>query len=231
MTCHPYRKELEALRSSDHASFSGKLSPDIDPDAFLGIKSPVLKDFAKEMRDASEREAFLSDLPHKYHEENMLHSYVITRTRPFEACLEELSRFLPYINDWAVCDVIRPAVFKKNTAALEPYLEEWLTSQEPFIVRSAIGFYMSYFLEDAFRFDQMEKIAAVRFDHYYVRMMIAWYFATALAKQRDAAMRILKEERLEEWTHNKAIQKAIESYRISDADKELLRSMKRRSQR
>lgn len=228
MEKHPFRKQLEAMRNPSHALFSAKLSPDQDPDRILGIKSPALKAVGKEIRAAHMEEAFLRDLPHYYFEENLIHAWLISQIRDFAEAAEETERFLPYIDDWAVTDTLRPKVFAKNTELLEPYLKTWLKSKEPYVIRLAIGFYMAYYLSDAFRERQMNAIARIRSDHYYVRMMAAWYMATALCKQREAAMAVLKSEKLDVWTHNKSIQKAIESYRISDEDKALLRTMKRR---
>ncbi len=220
------RRELEERNDPSHSAFMARLCPGIDPSDVLGIRSPVLKQYAKQL-GPQEREAFLADLPHRYLEENILHAYLISRNRQYGQCLAETESFLPYINCWAVTDSLRPAVFKKHTAELEPVLQVWLKSDEPYTVRTAIGFYMAYYLEQAFRTEQAEQIADLRFDHYYVRMMAAWYMATALAKQWEAVLPILQENRMDSWSHNKTIQKAVESYRITPEQKELLRTMRR----
>lgn len=228
MTAHVMRRELEKLRDPNNALFVAKLNPNLDPKGILGIKSPVLRDLAKTMRKDGTEGPFLSDLPHRYLEENILHGMLISGIRSFDECLRELERFLPYINSWIVTDTIRPKVFQKHTAELEPVLYQWLKSTEPYTVRMAIGLFMACFLKEGFDKKQAKTIAALRSEDYYVRMMIAWYMATALITQRETIIKLLEENRMDVWTHNKTIQKAVESYRISEEDKAYLRTLRRK---
>ena len=222
------RKKLEELRDPENAAFVARLNPVLDPKVILGIKSPVLRDLAKTMRNDGTMEPFLLDLPHRYLEENILHGMLISGIRSFEVCLSELERFLPYINSWIVTDTIRPNVFQKHTAELEPVLYQWLKSAEPYTVRMAIGLFMAFFLKEGFYKKQAQTIAALRSEDYYVRMMAAWYMATALITQRETIIRLLEEHRMDVWTHNKTIQKAVESRRIREEDKAYLRTLRRK---
>jgi 3-methyladenine DNA glycosylase AlkD len=220
-------EELYAMRDSKNAAFLAKLTPDAAPERILGIKSPILRKFASSLRKEGKDQIFLKELPHRWLDEDQIHAYLISAMKDM-SCMEELERFLPYASSWPVTDAIRPAVIKKHPKEAEEYLRRWLGSDLPYTVRTAVGLYMTYYLEDAFDRMQMERIAALNTDHYYVHMAVAWYMATALAKQPEAAMIVLKENRLSEETHNRSIQKAIESYRIDDDTKALLRTMKRR---
>ncbi len=222
------RRQLEALRDPANAAFVARLNPNLDPKDILGIKSPVLRDLAKTMKKDGTAEKFLLDLPHRYLEENILHGMLISGIRSYEDALNELERFLPFISSWAVTDTIRPKVFQKHTAELEPVLFQWLKSEEPYTVRMAIGLFMAYFLKEGFHPKQAETIAAIRSEDYYVRMMIAWYMATALITQRETVLKLLEKNRMDVWTHNKTIQKAVESFRIQEEDKTYLRTLRRK---
>ena len=222
------RTELEQAADPSNADFAAKLCPGIGREQILGIKSPVLKQFAVNMMKEGTAEAFLNDLPHRYLDENTLHAVLISKMKDYASCLQRLEQFLPFIDCWVVTDSIRPKVFRKHTEELEPMLYSWLESKEPYIVRTAMGLFMAYYLDDAFKQEQAERIASVRMDHYYVRMMAAWYTATALAKQEAAVLPLLEEGKLDAWTHNKAIQKAAESYRIAPQMKEYLRQPRRK---
>lgn len=228
MKKHPYRKQLEELSEPSLSEFSARLNPTLDRDAVLGIRVPVLRKLAKEMMKDGSADAFLKDVPHRYLEENILHGILISSIRDYESCLSALEAFLPYADSWAVTDLIRPNCFRRHTEELEPILFEWLKSDEPYTVRIAINLFMAYYLQEAFQKKQAETIAATRMDHYYVRMMVAWYMATAMVHQRDVVMDLLKSHAMDSWTHNKTIQKAIESYRISDDDKSYLRTLRRK---
>lgn len=226
-TVENIQKQLFQLQDVEYKAFHSRLMPTISPETIIGIRTPVLRKFAKEMGKYGDTEKFMNVLPHTYYEENNLHGFLIEGIKDFDKCLAEVDRFLPYVDNWATCDMMRPKVFKKNPEALLPKIEEWMASGETYTVRYGIGMLMSYFLEDEFDIKYVEKVAAVQSEEYYVKMMAAWYFATALAKQWDAVIPFIEEGKLEKWTHNKAIQKAIESYRITPEQKVYLRTLKR----
>lgn len=199
----------------------------IDVDKIIGVRTPAMRKLAKVLEGSSDAEAFLQDLPHRYHEENMLHAYLIGQCGQYDKVIQRLERFLPYVDNWATCDSMNAKVLKKHTADLLPHVERWLASTRPYTVRFAIDQLMSFYLEpDTFRCEYPERVAALRSEEYYVNMMIAWYFATALAKQWDAVVPYIENRRLSPWCHRKAIQKAIESYRISPEQKTYLRTLK-----
>lgn len=228
MKRHVLRAELEAMREDGNAAFVAKLTPNIDPSSILGVRVPLLRKLAKQIIREGNADTFLNDLPHRYLEENQIHAFVINDIRDYDECMEQLEAFLPYVDCWNVTDAIRPKIIAKHTKQAEPVLRRWMKSREPYTVRTAIGLYMAYYLDDAFERKQAERIADLRFDHYYVRMMAAWYMATALAKQPDAVMPLLEAHRMDVWTHNKTIQKAVESYRIPEAQKAYLKTMRRK---
>ncbi len=216
-------KTLRQMADPKTAAFNAKTIPNIDPKSILGIKTPELRALAKELRA---NQKFLSDLPHKYFEENQLHGFVISGIKDFDQCVAELERFLPCIDNWATCDQTSPICFKKNRAALLPLIKKWIKSGRVYTVRFAIVNLMRHFLDQDFKAEYLEMAAATKSDDYYIKMAVAWYFAEALAKQWDAALPYIKAKRLEAWTHNKAIQKARESFRVSDERKELLGGLK-----
>ena len=205
------------------AAFTSRIIPNVDPKTILGIKTPELRALAKELRA---NQKFLCDLPHKYFEENQLHGFVVSGIKDFDLCVAELERFLPFIDNWATCDQTSPICFKKNRAALLPLIKKWIKSKRVYTVRFAIGMLMRHFLDEDFAPEYLEMVAAVKSDEYYIKMEVAWYFAEALAKQWAAALPYIKAKRLEAWTHNKAIQKARESFKISDDRKKLLAGLK-----
>ena len=228
MKRHILRAELEAMREDGNAAFVAKLTPNIEPSSILGVRVPLLRKLAKQIVREGNAEAFLNDVPHRYLEENQIHAFVINEIKDFDECMERLKAFLPYVKCWNVTDAIRPKIIAKHTDQAEPILRRWMKSGEPYTVRTAIGLYMAYYLDDAFQAEQAERIADLRFDHYYVRMMAAWYMATALAKQPDAVMPLLEQHRMDPWTHNKTIQKAVESYRIPEDQKAYLKTLRRK---
>ncbi|MBQ1907495.1 MAG: DNA alkylation repair protein, partial [Firmicutes bacterium] len=216
--------------------------------SMIGVRTPELRKLAKELMKGTlpgfeetarrgERsgglsealQGWLSDLPHALFEENQLHAFVLSEMKDFGLCVELTESFLPFIDNWATCDQLSPKVFKKHRAELLPRIRAWIASGETYSVRFGIGMLMQHFLDDDFSPEYLELAASVRSDEYYVNMMTAWYFATALAKQWDAALPFIDGSRLDRWTHNKAIQKAVESYRITDGQKELLKAMRRRA--
>lgn len=217
---------LFELQDLKYKEFSCKLMPTVNPDTVIGVRTPELRKLAKEYARTPQAEEFLAVLPHKYYEENNLHGFLIETMRDYDFAIQELEAFLPYIDNWATCDLISPKVFKKHLPELYEKIKTWLKSDRTYTVRFGIGMLLSFYLGDAFRPEMPELVAGIRSEEYYINMMIAWYFATALAKQPDAVMPFIQKQRLEKWTHNMVIQKAIESYRISDEMKAYLRTLK-----
>lgn len=219
---------LESMKDVKYADFQAKLTPGLDRARFIGVRTPDLRAYAKELLKSGGYEEFLEVLPHEYFDEMQLHAFIISGIKDFDRCMELLETFLPHIDNWATCDQLSPAVFRKHKTELLPCIDRWLCSDKTYTVRFGIGMLLEHFLGDEFDPSYMDKVAAIRSDEYYINMMIAWYFATALAKQYDTAVEYLREGRLDVWTHNKAIQKAIESRRISPEEKEYLRTLKRK---
>ena len=220
------RDELFSLRDEEYAVFQARIVPTVDPGRVIGVRTPQLRKLAKELAGKEETEAFLKQLPHEYFEEDQLHAFIISGMKKYPECLRELEAFLPFIDNWATCDQLSPKVFAKHKAELLGPVGEWIASGETYKVRFGIKMLMEHFLDEDFDPSYPETVARIRSDEYYVRMMAAWYFATALAKQYDTAVTFLEDRRLDEWTHNKTIQKAIESYRISPEKKEYLRGLR-----
>lgn len=221
------QQRLWQLRDEAYAAFQAKLTPSVAPDLFIGVRVPQLRAFAKEFKKDALSKLFLVELPHKYYDENMLHSLLLSEIKDFDEAVREADIFLPYVDNWAVCDIFSPKVFKKHKGKLEPHIRRWVASPHAYTCRFGIEMLMSHFLDEDFRPELLEIPAAVRREEYYVRMMVAWFFATALAKQWDYALPFLAHNRLDLWTHNKTIQKAVESYRITPGQKDFLRSLKR----
>ena len=219
------RDMLFKLQDLKYRDFTAKLIPTINREVIIGVRTPALRKLAKEI-SKKDADAFIQQLPHKYFEENNLHGYLIANYKDFEGVIGALEEFLPYIDNWSTCDTITPKIFKKNTDRLLPYIDKWLNSSESYRVRFAIRMLMAFYLDEKFKPEYLGKVAAVRSEEYYVNMMIAWYFATALAKQYDQVITYIEKKKLDTWTHNKTIQKAIESYRISTEQKEYLRTLK-----
>lgn len=219
------KKELWKLQDNEYKVFHARLMPTIDPDSIIGIRVPVLRKFSKEIKDS---EAFFSELPHKYYEENNLHAFLIEKISDFDLCMKETERFLPYIDNWATCDMLNPAVFGKNKEKLIEKIRIWIKSEHIYTVRFGIGMLMRYFLDSEFKEEYLEWAAGIHSDEYYVNMMLAWYFATALSKQYDETVKYIEENRLSVWIHNKTIQKAVESRRISEKTKNYLREYRRK---
>lgn len=220
------RRELFAMQDLEYRDFQCKLLPTVAPDAVIGVRTPALRSFAKAFGKTPEAEVFLTQLPHRYFEENNLHGFLIAAMKDYDACVAALQTFLPYIDNWATCDQISPKVFKKHLPELLEEIRRWIRSEETYTVRFGIGMLMSFYLDEAFSPEYLELAASVHSEEYYVNMMVAWYFATALAKQYDAALPYIEQRRLDVWTHNKAIQKAVESYRITAEQKEYLKTMR-----
>lgn len=219
-------EELFALQDTEYQVFQSKLMPTIPPETVIGVRTPLLRKRAKELAGTPQAESFLHDLPHRYYEENNLHAFLIEKIRDYDTALAETERFLPYINNWATCDCFCPKVFAKHKEELLISLRRWLGSDQTYTVRYAMGMLMRYYLDEDFQPEYLAWVAGVHSEEYYLNMMRAWYFATALAKQPDAALPWLTERRLDVWTHNKTIQKAAESYRIPPEMKQQLRELR-----
>lgn len=221
-------RRLLAMRDGTYAEFQRKLLPTISPDSIIGVRTPELRAFAKELRQSGLATTYVEAVPHTFFEENQLHAFVLSLEKDFEICLREVKQFLPHIDNWATCDQLSPKCFRQNKPALLQAIREWMADKHEYTVRFGIGMLMQHFLDDDFSPAYPEMVTAVRREEYYIRMMQAWYFATALAKQWDNALPYIENHRLELWTHNKAIQKATESLRITDVQKAHLRSLRRK---
>ena len=220
------RKELFALQDEKYRAFQVKLFPTLDPDTIIGVRTPDLRSYAKKLLKQEEIAEFLSDLPHRYFDENQLHAFIISEMKDYERCIGEVKSFLPYVDNWATCDQMSPKVFKKHLPELLVCIKEWIRSDETYTIRFGVGMLLEHYLDDAFSLEYPEMVAGLRSSEYYVNMMIAWYFATALAKQYEVILPFIENRRLDTWTHNKAIQKALESYRITPEQKEYLKGLK-----
>lgn len=219
-------ERLFAVQDKEYQAFQSKLIPTVAPETVIGVRTPILRKLAKELACTPPAEAFLHSLPHKYYEENNLHAFLIEQFRDYDTALAETKKFLPYIDNWATCDCCSPKVFAKHKAELLVPIRHWLSSDRLYTVRYAIGMLMRYYLDEEFRPEYLELVAGVQSEEYYLNMMRAWYFATALSKQPSATLPWLTERRLDIWTHNKTIQKAVESLRISSEMKQQLRQLR-----
>lgn len=217
---------LFELQDLKYKEFQCKLMPTINPETVIGVRTPELRKLAREFSKTPAALEFIKILPHTYYEENNLHGFLIETIKDYDASIAAVEEFLPYIDNWATCDLISPKVFKKHLPELYEKIKVWLKSGQTYTVRFGIGMLMSFYLNDEFNPEMLGLVAGIRSEEYYINMMIAWYFATALAKQYDAALPVIQEHRLEKWTHNKTIQKAIESYRVGDEVKVYLRTLK-----
>lgn len=221
------QQQLFALRDEKYKAFHSKLIPTIDPQTIIGVRTPELRKLAKQIEQEPETQEFLHTLPHRYYEENNLHDFLLERIKDYPTFLAELNAFLPYIDNWATCDGLRPKCVKKHLPEFLQEIRSWMQSERTYTVRFGINMLMSFYLDDAFQEEYLSWVAQVQSKEYYVQMMQAWYFATALAKQWDSTILYLQNDQLGTWVHNKTIQKAIESRRISAQQKQLLRTLKR----
>lgn len=220
---------LFEMQDIEYRQFQIKLVPTVAPDSVIGIRTPILRKYAKEISKDSESDKFLSVLPHKYFEENNLHAFLIESKKDFNEAVTLIDKFLPYIDNWATCDGMSPPILKHHRDLLIPYIYKWLASSDTYAVRFGILCLMRYYLDDSFEPEYMERVSKIKSDEYYINMMISWYFATALAKQYNDAVSYLENESLPTWVHNKTIQKAVESFRIPKDKKEYLKTLKKRS--
>lgn len=218
---------LLANIDGEYREFTLPLIPNIDKDSFLGVRLPLLKKFAKELSE-SERAEFMDYLPHHYHEENVLHSLILSSIKDYDLFIKRIDEFLPFVNNWAVCDSVCNKHLEKHKDKLIKEIYKWLKSKEVYRVRYAIKCLMSYYLDESFSMEHLKKVEQVTLDDYYVKMMIAWYIATGLAKNYEDFIKSIEEKSFDVFIHNKAIQKAVESYRVSDEHKVYLKSLKRK---
>ena len=206
--------------------FQAPLFPGVEKERIIGVRTPAIKKLAKELYGSETANKFLETLPHYYFDENQLHAFLISLIKDYKTCLKEVDRFLPYVDNWGTCDQLSPKVFAKHKDELIVDIKRWIKSKHVYTVRFAIGMLLGLYLDESFKEEYLELVSKVKSDEYYINMMIAWYFATALAKQWDASIKYIKDKDLDPWVHNKTIQKAVESYRITAEQKEYLRSLK-----
>lgn len=220
------QKKLLALCDEEYKAFNSRLIPTVKLENQIGVRIPHIRKLAKEIRDTEEAEEFLSSLPHRYFEENNLHGYLLEGEKDFHKALALTEEFLPYIDNWATCDTVSPKAFRKNLPCLYERIRAWLNSGNTYTIRFGVNMLMKFFLDENFTEETLTLVSDIESEEYYVNMVRAWFFATAMAKQRVSTLPFLEEKRLDRWTHNKTIQKCIESYRISDEDKKLLKEMR-----
>ena len=223
------RQRLFELQDVSYRDFQVKLIPTVETESMIGVRTPALRKLAREYGRREEIGVFLQDLPHKYFDENQLHAFIVSGIKDFETCIMNVEKFLPYVDNWATCDQMSPKVFKKHKDLLLEYTDKWIKSDLTYVKRFGIGMLMEHFLDEDFKTSYLTKVSKIRSDEYYVNMMIAWYFATALAKQYDATLPYIEKQKLDIWTHNKSIQKAVESYRITPEQKAYLKTLKRKA--
>ncbi len=221
------QKELFRQQDENYRKFQSKLIPSIAADTVIGVRTPVLRKLAKKLVKHDDIQDFLKDLPHKYFDENQLHAFIISEINGFDECMAELENFLPYVDNWATCDQMSPKVFKKHKEELLKHIKKWIDSEHIYTVRFGVKMLMDHFLDDDYNPKYPKMVAELRSEEYYINMMIAWYFATALAKQYESILPYIEGKRLADWTHNKTIQKSIESNRITDEQKQYLKLLRK----
>lgn len=221
--------ELKKLQDKGYRKMQITTIPSVKAESIIGVRTPALRALAKELSKRDDISIFLEDLPHKFFEENQLHAFILSGMKDAEECIKLVDKFLPYVDNWATCDQMSPKIFKKHKDLLLEYVNEWIKSDKTYVKRFAIGMLMEHFLDEDFKTSYLTKVSRIRSDEYYINMMTAWYFATALAKQYDAALPYIEKQKLDKWTHNKTIQKAVESYRITPEQKEYLKTLRRKA--
>ena len=224
------QKELFSRQDKEYMKFLSKLTPNVSEDTIIGVRIPEIRKLAKKLVKNNEYEDFLKELPHKYYDENLLHGAIISESKNFEKCIKLLDNFLPFVDNWAVCDTISPKIFKKNKKELIEKIKEWSQSDKTYTCRFGVEMLMTHFLDEDFKKEYLEMVANIHSEEYYVKMVIAWFFATALAKQWDYAVIYLENNRLDVWVHNKTIQKARESLKILEDKKGYLKGLKRKKE-
>ena len=220
------RAELFRLQDTGYRDFQRRLTPSVASDRFIGVRTPQLREYAGQICGRDDIDEFLRDLPHRYFDENQLHAFIISLMTDFDGCMKKTESFLPYIDNWATCDQLSPKAFKKNTDKLPEHIRIWIRSENTYTVRFGVGMLMQHCLNEHFDPEYPALVAEIRSDEYYINMMLAWYFATALAKRYEAVLPYIEGRKLAPWTHNKAIQKAVESRRITAEKKEYLKTLK-----
>lgn len=228
--CADIRRDLFAMQDIQYRDFHSKLMPTVDKELVIGVRTPQLRKYSKELykNQREEAEAFMQELPHRYYEENNVHAFLIEQIKEYGECIKALDVFLPYVDNWATCDMMNPKIVKKHLPQLISDAKRWMASKHTYMVRYGIKILMDHFLDEEFKPEYPMMVASIQSDEYYIKMVIAWYFATALSKQYDAILPYIEENKLDVWTHNKTIQKAVESYRITPEQKAYLRTLKRR---
>ena len=226
MLTEEIREQLYNMQDEKYRDFQAKLIPTRTLDQIIGVRTPVLRKYAGQLIKRDDISDFLNDLPHRYFDEDQLHAFIVSGIKDYDQCISEVNRFLPYVDNWATCDQMSPKVFTKNRSSLISQIKEWINDDKTYTIRFGAGMLMQHYLDDDFKPEYLDLVAGIRSDEYYVNMMIAWFFATALAKQYDATVPFIEERRLPDWTHRKAIQKSVESYRITDEQKKYLKSFR-----
>ena len=221
--------ELKKLQDKGYRNMQITTIPSVKAESIIGVRTPALRALAKELSKRDDISIFLEDLPHKFFEENQLHAFILSGMKDAEECIKLVDKFLPYVDNWATCDQMSPKIFKKHKDLLLEYINEWIKSDKTYVKRFAVGMLMEHFLDEDFKTSYLTKVSRIRSDEYYINMMTAWYFVTALAKQYDAALPYIEKQKLDKWTHNKTIQKAVESYRITPEQKEYLKTLRRKA--
>lgn len=217
---------LLKVKDDNYKEFQSKLVPNISKDSILGVRTPEMREIAKEVFNSSFKDEFLNDIPHKYYEENIIHMFVVSLIKDFDECIKELDKFLKYVDCWPVSDQASPKCFKKNHDKLLPVVKRWISSSHIYTSRFGMRILMNEYLDKDFKEEYLELVSSVKGDDYYLKMMQAWYFATALAKQYDSTIKYIENHKLDDWVHKKSIQKAIESFRVSDEHKEYLKTLR-----
>ena len=227
-TIEDIRRKLFSLQDGKYRQFQAKLMPTVDSEKMIGVRTPELRRYAKQLIKSGEAVDFIKQLPHDYFDENQLHAFIISDIKEYDRCISEVKRFLPHVDNWATCDQLSPKVFKKHKKELLVEIKKWIKSKETYTIRFGIGMLMQHFLDEDFKPEYPKMVADVKSDEYYVNMMRAWYFATALAKQYEQVLPHVENKTLDKWTHNKAIQKSVESYRISPKQKAYLKTLRQK---
>ena len=220
------KDELLDMQEKKYRDFQVKLIPSINPNNVIGIRTPLLRKYAKELVKNNNYSSFLKELPHQYFDENQLHAFIISEIKDYDECIIYINEFLPYVDNWATCDQMSPKVFKKHHDKLIIEIKKWISSKEVYTIRFGIGMLMQHFLDEDYKVDYLEMVSKIKFNDYYVNMMIAWFFATALAKKYHDTIPIIAGHKLDAWIHNKTIQKAVESFRITPEQKVYLKRLK-----
>jgi len=219
-------EKLWLMQDNKYRDFQMKLFPTIESNTIIGVRTPILRKYSKELIKSNNYASFLEELPHKYFDENQLHAFILSEIKDFDECILLINKFLPYVDNWATCDQMSPKIFKKYHDKLLIEIKKWLNSKETYTIRFGIGMLMQHFLDNDFKIEYLRMVSKIKSKEYYVNMMRSWFFATALAKQYEKTIPFIENHKLDTWTHNKTIQKAIESYRITDEQKKYLKSLK-----